>query len=102
MIFTQKAKNDSIFSSQIKQLIDNLFKVEQFTLINRKSYVLFEISIDVLLSLKKIYSPLFDSTDILSYNDYFIEQYVSLNNYLQIISVKCGYNTQIDWCFMHK
>ena len=82
MIFTQKAKNDSIFSSQIKQLIDNLFKVEQFTLINRKSYVLFEISIDVLLSLKKIYSPLFDSTDILSYNDYFIEQYVSLNNYI--------------------
>ena len=83
MVFKFKAKNETIFTSQIKQLIDNLFKIERFTLINRKSYILFEISIDVLLSLKKIYSPVFDGQDILSYNTYFIEQYVSLNNYIK-------------------
>lgn len=82
---TEKSDNMTDFTQKMKLFITNLFKIEKITLINRKLYLLFEVSIEVLITCKDVYNSIFKDkvNEVFDYSSYFVEQYVSLNDYIK-------------------
>ena len=62
------------------KFIEILFNLENFTLFNKKSYILFEITLDILTKIKMLYDT---NNEIFSYEKFFLPQYKSLNVYLE-------------------
>lgn len=82
---TEKVDNMNDFTQKMKLFVSNLFKIEKLTLINRKSYLLFEVSIEALITCKEVFNSVFQdrSNEVFNYSSYFVEQYVSLNEYIK-------------------
>ena len=62
------------------KFIEILFNLETFTLSNKKSYILFEITLDILTKIKMLYDT---NNELFSYEKFFLPQYKTLNVFLE-------------------
>ena len=78
------SKYKSILFQKIEELISALFNLEEYTLTNISSYLLFEPILEILSRIKYLYKIPNDKLTIKfpSYDMYFLNQYESLYNFI--------------------
>ena len=73
-------KNKLLNKNVLHNLINSLFELIEFTLSNKKSYILFECALQILAKIKEIYDP---ENDDFSYENYLLKTYDSLAIFIE-------------------